>query len=764
MHPKISAQKLNVISIGILCFFAASFLWFIPQASQVELNANYAKLLSADNTDNHYRLFHRQVFGADDTLLIAIITPEQINANFLSKLQALTLRLNDIDDFIRVRSVSNAAVIKSDDDEINIDAIFDENTLANIHEQQAMDKLIAAMRQNSLLKNRYISQTHNSFIILAELPADYDNAKKVSPPAQLFRQQIQTTFSADTHYVQFAGIAFTRIALMSIMQEDMAFILPLALSLIALCLFFIYRHWLPIVISYILIAYSITASLAFMHALDIQLNQLTSIFPLISIVVIVANLLHFLQCYQQASQDFSTASSALINTLNTISGASIISCLTTAIGFFSLLISHMPILHEFGLVLGVNLLICALCLSLLLPSILYLSKQKLKAVKVYSFAKQFKFKPQYALHYLALAITLLISSLFLSPNSRFDFYLEDMLQESHPQILAAQALNNQFSGALPLEISLLGQAGDFKKAEHIARISQLQQWLENQGVHDSLSLANVLAELHHAFDQAGLPNDDALIAQYLLLSENSSEKIIQQLSQQHYGLTRIRAFMPDMGSIAFDRFQRDFMRYAQGLFAGTNIQVKITGEMPLVYQGFDRLTQELILSLALASLSILILIALIYRDLALFIASIFPNILPILLGLALYRLFDQGLNPLPAIAFCIGIGIAVDDTIHLFNRYSQALRNGLPPNQAIDLALSHTKPALILSSLVLTLGFLLFLFSGFTWNQELGLILSFIILSALIADLYLSPAFIQLLSKHPQEEQCLNANNSAQQK
>ena len=121
--------------------------------------------------------------------------------------------------------------------------------------------------------------------------------------------------------------------------------------------------------------------------------------------------------------------------------------------------------------------------------------------------------------------------------------------------------------------------------------------------------------------------------------------------------------------------------------------------------------------------------------------------MPIILGLAFYSFFDQGLNPLPAIAFCIGIGISVDDTIHLFNRYQQSTKSGFSSDQAIENAIKETAPALILSSVLLSSGFILFLFSGFTWNQELGILVSFIIVCALWADLYLTPACIRLLNR-----------------
>lgn len=739
-HP---SYIIKPLALCVTIFFLISFLFLAYEASQVKISANYAQLFSAENEANHYRQFHRSIFGADDTLFIAIIEPPNIDHHFLQQLSHVTQALSQISEFIQVSSVTNVAVIHSSEEGVSIEPVFEQRHLSHLQTspEKVLD-LIARMRSNPLLRNRYISKTHDSFIILAELPTDFDSADKVTPIAEQFRQTVTAGFKGEATIVQFAGIAFTRIALMELMKKDLSFLLPLYLALVGIFLYMLYRHWLPVFMTYAVMAYSVISTLGLMSVANVDLNQLTMIFPLVIMVVIIANILHFLQHYYMIADEHDGSLLPLIDTVRSISLASILSCVTTSIGFFSLLMSDMPILREFGWVLGMSLLISAFSLTFLQPSILFLFPSGYRNKKHRTFFSHFNYHKKHSIHYLVIPILLLIMTLLLMPNNQFDFYLEDMIEKNHPQILAANTLNHQYTGSLPLEVSLLGKSRDFKKADVIRRINYLQRWLENKGIQDSLSLATVLVELNEAFDKEGLPNNDALVAQYLLLAEVSGDDVVQQLVKDDYSLTRIRAFMPDMGSTAFDTLQHEFNVYALNLFSDTGIQVTLTGEMPLVYQGFDKLTNELFMSLLLAIFCILLIIGITFKKPYLLLASLFPNILPILLGLAFYSHFDQGLSPLPAIAFCIGIGISVDDTIHLFNRYQHFLKQGFDAETAINKAIESSAPALILSSIVLCLGFMLFLLSGFTWNQELGMLVSFIIVCALMADLYITPACI----------------------
>ena len=82
--------------------------------------------------------------------------------------------------------------------------------------------------------------------------------------------------------------------------------------------------------------------------------------------------------------------------------------------------------------------------------------------------------------------------------------------------------------------------------------------------------------------------------------------------------------------------------------------------------------------------------------------------------------------------------------VHLFSRFNEELDKGTPRKQAVADAVNGIKGALFTSSIILTIGFLTFLLSGFTWNRDLGWLGAFLIIAALFADLIFTPAVLSI--------------------
>ena len=107
------------------------------------------------------------------------------------------------------------------------------------------------------------------------------------------------------------------------------------------------------------------------------------------------------------------------------------------------------------------------------------------------------------------------------------------------------------------------------------------------------------------------------------------------------------------------------------------------------------------------------------------------------LGLWGYAVGNVGLagSVMTAIAF----GIVVDDTIHFLTRYHRARHDGLDAPEAVRTAFRAVGHALLTTTVVLVLGFLVFASSGFEVSWALGLLVSLTISFALLAD-FLFPA------------------------
>ncbi|NRA41688.1 MAG: MMPL family transporter [Pseudomonadales bacterium] len=764
-YPKMTL----LLSLCLIMVFA-----FI--ARDVRLSNNFASLFAMDNHSNDYRHFYRQQFGADDGVLIAVIDVNQISPALTAELIRATEKLELQPEIERVISIANSSIMHNDNDSLSLDPVFfNQDPLAMPADQFAEN--VQLLRQSAISAGRLLATDKETLLIYAQLPIDYDSFAKVKQPAAKFRQIIEQSFlqphfSSHEPSLYFAGIAFTRIGILTLMRADLFLLVPLTALVLAILLFYVYRSFSVVWISLLATVFSITATLAVIGINNDNINQLTVTFPVLLMVIVVANGIHFFHRYVLELQNGKSKPDAIRIMTEQVSKATLLSCLTTAIGFFALMTADMPILHSFGVYLGAGVLLSFVGLIVIIPSGLYWLQPELnyhmpswlervsRRNYFMSVVQALSSKP-WRLHVLLIASLLLISSAFIASKASYDYYLKDMLDTDHPQIKAGEFLDKHLSGALPLEISLLAKPGDFKRADVLQRQHAFTEWLANAGIDASaLSLASVIAELNRAMlnqPASRFPDSDAHIAQLLLLLESSEDQIVSQLVDAEFSHARIKANIPDVGAVAVMQLKQQIETAGQAFFHAVGVEVTLTGELPVAYEGMNKLTEELIQSVLVALIFIVITIACIFRDWRLVLAGIFPNILPIVMGMALYSLSGQGINPLPGIAFCIAIGIAVDDTVHLFARYNEELQRKQTRQQAAVAAVQAVKGALFCSSCILSIGFLLFLLSGFTWNRDLGLLGAFLIVSALWADLLITPPILAMAS----DDQADNCTGSA---
>ncbi len=89
------------------------------------------------------------------------------------------------------------------------------------------------------------------------------------------------------------------------------------------------------------------------------------------------------------------------------------------------------------------------------------------------------------------------------------------------------------------------------------------------------------------------------------------------------------------------------------------------------------------------------------------------------------------------------LGIVVDDTVHFLSKYLRARRDdGLPAEDAVRYAFSSVGAALVVTSIILMVGFLVLAQSSFQINAGMGKLTAITIACALLADLLTLPALL----------------------
>ena len=169
--------------------------------------------------------------------------------------------------------------------------------------------------------------------------------------------------------------------------------------------------------------------------------------------------------------------------------------------------------------------------------------------------------------------------------------------------------------------------------------------------------------------------------------------------------------------------------------------------------------------LLMAILVVVVLIGIAFRSMSTAIISIAPNLFPIVAAGAVLHFTGSGLQFASILGLTVAFGLAVDDSIHFFNRYYLERDRLLNPDdeqaggagketvlsakdkfdreiQSVKNTVTHIGPVLVLTTLILICGLAVTLLSSLSVTRLFGQLSMATLSAALLADLFFLPALI----------------------
>jgi predicted RND superfamily exporter protein len=154
-------------------------------------------------------------------------------------------------------------------------------------------------------------------------------------------------------------------------------------------------------------------------------------------------------------------------------------------------------------------------------------------------------------------------------------------------------------------------------------------------------------------------------------------------------------------------------------------------------------------SFASSLAAVWILMALQLRSLRLATLALVPTVLPAVAVVGAMGLLGLSLDVGRAMIGAIVLGIGVDDTVHLLDRWRHESRLGRPSGEAMRRAVRFSGRGVVTSSLALALGFLSLMVSSWQSVSSFGFFAATGIVFALAADLLVLPALVGAAPARP---------------
>ena len=540
-------------------------------------------------------------------------------------------------------------------------------------------------------------------------------------------------------------------------QDDLETLAPIVFLIIVVATAVLLRSILGTLALVITVVFVINTTLGFAGWIGTVFNPANSGVPIIVMTVVVAHSVHIVTATLAGMSRGLGRSEAVAESLRSNIWPVSLTTITTAIGFLSLNASDSPPFHVLGNLVAFGVL-CAFVYSMtLLPallSILPLRAPRARAGRSDFFDRFGAFvvaRRTFLLWFVLLvAATLALGISRIELTDNWTQYFDERYEFRRDTDFVIDNL----TGMETLEYSLnAGREGGITDSDYLHAVDEFAEWYRGQPqVAHVQAFPDIMKRLNknmHGDDPAfyRLPDDPALAAQYLLLYELSLPfgNDLNNRIDVAKSATRMTVVVHSLTSKA----QRELDARAQA-WLRANVPDLAT-EASGVSIIFAHLSQRNINSMLRGTIIAMALISLIligvFKNLRLGLISLVPNFLPAVMSFGLWGYLVGRVGLAGSVVTAMAFGIIVDDTIHFLTRYRQARRDGLAAPEAVRFAFRTVGRALWTTTVILSLGFLVFAFSGFELSWALSLLITITIAFALLADFLLLPPLLMAIDR-----------------
>jgi len=763
------------------------------------LGSNVPKIVIDTATENFlhktdpallaYNQFREQ-FGRDELVIVAIESDDVFAPEFLKKLRALHTELKSntphLDD---ITSLINARNTFGKEDELLVEDLFQDWPTTPAEFEQKRQRAYA----NPLFENTLLSEDHHitAIVIRTNAYSDAGDAgdalsgfDDLSAPggdtpikrefltdaenSELVRtvEKISYAYDAPNFKVYVSGSPVVADALKKAMQTNMKRFTLMGLGVIALVLLLMFRRTSGVILPIIVVVMSVVGTLGMLPLTGTAFTLPMQILPSFLLAVGVGASVHLLAIFFRHVQHGNTRHNSVVYAMGHSGLPIVMTSLTTAAGLASFSGAEVAPIADLGMIAALGILLSLFLNLTFLPAILSLlplkAKSSTRAKKRHDRMDSVllwvaRFTTNRAWLILSICTIIIGVSIAGITQLRFSHQPFKWLSIEEPSRLALDLIDDRLKGASAIEIVV-----DTKKPNGLYDpkiMAGLEQLSHSIGALDTgfvtvgktLSVADILKESNralHANDDAyyAIPKDRALIAQELFLFENSGSDDMEDFVDSQFQKARFTAKMPWVDSIHLQDLDKILTAKFRAVL-GDEVDITVTGMNALLGRTMEATIYSMGESYIIAAGVITLMMIAFLGNIRIGFISMIPNLSPIVVTLGIMGWLDVPLDLFTMLIGSIAIGLAVDDTIHFLHNYRRYHHNTGSVETAIRESLLSTGRAMLVTSVVLSLGFFVYTFSTLQNLINFGWLTGMTIILALLSDTFLAPALMKVLDK-----------------
>ncbi len=733
---KLLNKLLKVPYLVLGAILIITVLFFFPMKENTRMETNLDKYMPEDHPAFIYSDQAEKWFNIKDGIIIAIENKSGVyNYETLNIVKKLTKRLQKLKQIEKadVTSLYTADNIVGTEDGMDVKAFYKKTPKS----KEKLDELKQKVESNEMVFGRLVSTDETVTVVIAAINDDVFSQEFYGEILDIAKE-----YETENNKLYVAGRPIVEGTMALLGPADMKRMVPIVLLVITLVLYLTLRSVKSTILTMLVVFFSTIWAFGLMAAVNIPIYAVSTMIPVMLIAIGVADGIHLyshLHLYMRKHPD-TTKLEAVKDMIKNMWSPVVMTSVTTAVGFISLLTSQVYPIKYFGIFTAFGVMVAMLFSLVFIPAgIMAFGLPKFKEKKktgndknadqfAYDIAeKVLKHK------YVTIFATIIIVAVSVFGITKVwinSSFLEKFEKDSDI-VLTDKFINEHFGGTSTLNLILDSkEEGAFKNPGVLTLVDKMQKTVDGnlQVVGNTFSLADYLKRMNkvmHADDEKynAIPDSRELTAQYLLLYEMSGDpENLWKVVNEQYTKANVTIQLKSDNSKAInaalaeiEQFKDDFEKL------GVTVNYAGSGYKALVFT--DLILEGQIMSLIMSLFIVIILLAIMFKNIYLGLIGSVPIMITAAISFGIMGWFGIPLNTTTALLSSIAIGIGIDYAVHLIEQYKLNSACG-DKDLTVKKTMAHSGRAIMFNAVVVIAGFLVLLFSVFPPNRELGFLVS----------------------------------------
>jgi len=722
-------------------------------ASSLKFTFSFEQFFPEGDEDLAFFLDFVEEFETDDNfLLLAIENKEGVfDTSFLNRFHEFSVDCKGLPHVVAAQSLTQT--------KMPLKTPFGVTTVPIIHRNDpskyAQDK--KNILEDERFKGFLINESATSMIVSIKTVETIG----LEDSEELINKMYGLLAAYDFKDYHLLGRAYFSKELVEMQIKEIVLSSAISIFLVFLVMLFLFKKPIGVFIGLSSIGMGLAIFLGLMGLMGRELNIMSALYPILMLIVGTSDVIHIMSKYIDELKKGLTREDAIILTIKEIGLATLLTSITTAIGFVSLLSSRIYPIRDFGINAAMGVIVAYVVVVIFTTACLSLCKKEQLIredhedtfwSKWMMWTYQSTITHRKRILFISFIITVLslVGMSIITTNYR----IEGNLPKSGKVTEDFKYFESEYGGFRPLEFAILAQ-GQNKVDSYVVQkeIDKLENKLrETQNIGSIVSPTIIQKSIQrmNGRNQLSAYTFPATEQQFL-----KNKKIADKLPAYSNNIlnskdktkARLSSKILDIGADRITEIGLGIDQWVTQNIDTDIIKVKRTGTGIIVDKNAQYVRESLIYGLGIALIIISLLMGFLFKNGRMLFISMVPNLLPLIFAAGLMGYLQVEMEAGIAIVFAIVFGIAVDDTIHFLSKYNLAMRSGKTSEQALEVTFRETGKAICLTSVILFFGFMIMLFSNNPPSVNIGLLISITLLSAVTCDLFLLPILLRRFMK-----------------